>query len=115
VLFTPVRRELLLRLLIADLGRRGGGDAPGDRHLREDVAKLLDRLEQSEANAQTLLHRRKYRRQPVTAGGSSGLGVDSTTLDLAAEARSRWPLRRGEVSFDRNMKGAAMQAFSRAL
>ncbi len=57
--FTPVKSELLLRLLIADLvgeaaTRRGIGA------LREDIADLLDRLEQSEASAQTLPHRRKY-------------------------------------------------------
>jgi DNA-binding PadR family transcriptional regulator len=59
VLFTPVKSELLLRLLIADLvgepaTRQGIGA------LREDIADLLDRLEQSEASAQTLPHRRKY-------------------------------------------------------
>ena len=57
--FTPVKSELLLRLLIADLvgevaTRQGIGV------LREDIADLLDRLEQSEASAQTLPHRRKY-------------------------------------------------------
>jgi DNA-binding PadR family transcriptional regulator len=57
--FTPVKSELLLRLLIADLvgetaTRRGIGA------LREDIADLLDRLEQSEASARTLPHRRKY-------------------------------------------------------
>jgi hypothetical protein len=57
--FTPVKSELLLRLLIADLvgetaTRRGIGA------LREDIADLLDRLEQSEASARTLPHRHKY-------------------------------------------------------
>src|SRR5207249_2379456 len=57
--FTPVKSELLLRLLIADLvgevaTRQGIGS------LGEDIADLLDRLEQSEASAQTLPHRRKY-------------------------------------------------------
>jgi hypothetical protein len=57
--FTPVKSELLLRLLIADLvgeaaTRRGIGA------LREDIADLLDNLEQSEASAQTLPHRRQY-------------------------------------------------------
>jgi PadR family transcriptional regulator, regulatory protein AphA len=59
VRFTPVKSELLLRLLIADLvgeeATRQGIDA-----LREDIADLLDRLEQSEASAQTLPHRRTY-------------------------------------------------------
>jgi hypothetical protein len=57
--FTPVKSELLIRLLIADLvgeaaTRRGIGA------LREDIADLLDRLDQSEASAQALPHRRKY-------------------------------------------------------
>jgi DNA-binding PadR family transcriptional regulator len=59
VQFTAVKSELLLRLLIADLV----GDAAtrqGIGALRDDIADLLDRLEQSEASAQTLPHRRKY-------------------------------------------------------
>src|SRR6266516_4049684 len=57
--FTPVKSELLLRLLIADLvgeaaTRRGIGA------LREDVADLRARLAQSEASAEALPHRRKY-------------------------------------------------------
>jgi PadR family transcriptional regulator, regulatory protein AphA len=61
VRFTPVKNELLLRLLIADLV----GEAPtrqGIGALREDIADLLDRLDQSDARAQTLPHRRKYLR-----------------------------------------------------
>jgi DNA-binding PadR family transcriptional regulator len=59
--FTPVKSELLIRLLIADLvgdaaTRRGIGT------LREDIADLLDRLEQSEASARTLPHRHKHLR-----------------------------------------------------
>ena len=56
---TPVKSELLLRLLIADLV----GDAAtlqGIGALREDIAELLDRLEQSEVSAQSLPHRSKY-------------------------------------------------------
>jgi DNA-binding PadR family transcriptional regulator len=59
VQFTPIKSELLLRLLIADLV----GDAAtrqGIGALRDDIADLLDRLEQSEASARTLPHRRKY-------------------------------------------------------
>jgi len=54
-----VKSELLLRLLIADLV---GEDATrqGIGALRDDVADLLDRLEQSEASAELLPHRRKY-------------------------------------------------------
>ena len=61
VRFTPVKSELLLRLLIADLV----GEAvtrQGIGALREDIADLLDRLEESEATAETLPHRRDYLR-----------------------------------------------------
>src|SRR6266511_2485116 len=59
VRFTPVKSELLLRLLIADLvgeaAAREGIDA-----LREDIADLFERLQESEASAEALPHRRKY-------------------------------------------------------
>jgi PadR family transcriptional regulator, regulatory protein AphA len=57
--FTPVKSELLLRLLIADLV---GEEATrqGICALRDDVADLLDRLDDSEASAELLPHRRKY-------------------------------------------------------
>jgi DNA-binding PadR family transcriptional regulator len=59
VLFTPVKSELLLRLLIADLvgeeaTRKGIGS------LRDDVADLRERLGKADARADTLQHRRKY-------------------------------------------------------
>jgi len=59
VQFTPVKSELLLRLLIADLV---GEEATrqGVAALRDDIADLLDRLEQSEVRAEMLPHRRKY-------------------------------------------------------
>src|SRR6266508_1509850 len=59
VRFTPVKSELLLRLLIADLV---GEEATrqGVAALRDDIADLLDRLEQSEVRAEMLPHRRKY-------------------------------------------------------
>jgi len=57
--FAPVKSELLLRLLIADLVGEAA-TRQGIGALREDIADLLDRLEQSEASAQTLPHRRKY-------------------------------------------------------
>ena len=59
VAFTPVKSELLLRLLIADLV---GEEATrqGVAALRDDIADLLDRLEQSEVRAEMLPHRRKY-------------------------------------------------------
>jgi DNA-binding PadR family transcriptional regulator len=59
VQFTPVKSELLLRLLIADLV----GEATtreGVTTLREDVSDLRARLEQSEAWAKTLPDRGKY-------------------------------------------------------
>src|SRR6266508_1795129 len=59
VRFTPVKSELLLRLLIADLVGEAA-TRQGIGALREDIADLLDRLEQSEARAETLPHRRKY-------------------------------------------------------
>src|SRR4051812_44951562 len=57
--FTPVKSELLTRLLIADLV---GEDATreGIVALRDDIADLLARLEQSDSSAETLPHRRKY-------------------------------------------------------
>jgi DNA-binding PadR family transcriptional regulator len=59
VRFTPVKSELLLRLLVADLvGEEATRQGIGA--LRDDVADLLDRLEQSEASAEMLPHRRKY-------------------------------------------------------
>ncbi len=59
VRFTPIKSELLVRLLIADLvgeeaTRRGIGA------LHDDIADLLDRLAESEASAASLPHRRKY-------------------------------------------------------
>jgi PadR family transcriptional regulator, regulatory protein AphA len=59
VRFTPIKSELLLRLLIADLV----GEAAtrrGIAALRDDIDDLLDRLERSEASARALPHRRKY-------------------------------------------------------
>src|SRR6202007_1708529 len=57
--FTPLKSELLIRLLIADLvgepaTRKGIGA------LREDIADLLTRLEETRASAESLPHRRKY-------------------------------------------------------
>jgi DNA-binding PadR family transcriptional regulator len=57
--FTPLKSEPLLRLLIADLV----GEATTRKSmatLREDIAELLMRLEEGEASAETLPHRRKY-------------------------------------------------------
>ena len=61
VQFLPFKSEALLRLLVADLV----GEAPTRRSvatLREDVADLLARLDEIEADAEHLPHRRKYLR-----------------------------------------------------
>lgn len=59
VSFTPVKSELLVRLLITDLV---GEEATrrGVAALRDEIADLRDRLEQAEARAELLPHRRKY-------------------------------------------------------
>jgi PadR family transcriptional regulator, regulatory protein AphA len=57
--FTPLKSEPLLRLLIADLvGERLTRE--GLAALREDVNDLLARLDEAEASAETLPHRRTY-------------------------------------------------------
>ena len=59
VRFTPLKSEPLLRLLIADLV----GEASTRESittLRGDIADLFTRLEETEARAETLPHRRKY-------------------------------------------------------
>jgi DNA-binding PadR family transcriptional regulator len=57
--FTPVKSEPLLRLLICDLV----GEGPTRESiaaLREDIADLEARLDETEAGAEGLEHRRKY-------------------------------------------------------
>ncbi len=57
--FTPLKSEPLLRLLVADLV----GEAPTRESvlaLREDIADLQARLDESEQTAAALPHRRKY-------------------------------------------------------
>jgi PadR family transcriptional regulator, regulatory protein AphA len=59
VRFTPVKSELLVRLLIADLVGEAAtrkGIAP----LRDEIAELLQRVRESEESAETLPHRRRY-------------------------------------------------------
>jgi DNA-binding PadR family transcriptional regulator len=59
VIFTPLKSEPLLRLLITDLV----GEAITRESLpslRDDIADLAARLDEAEATAQTLPHRRKY-------------------------------------------------------
>jgi DNA-binding PadR family transcriptional regulator len=59
VRFTPLKSEALIRLLVADLVGE-----PATRAsiitLREDIADLLERLDETEASAEALPHRRKY-------------------------------------------------------
>jgi DNA-binding PadR family transcriptional regulator len=59
VAFTPLKSELLLRLLICDLV----GEGPTRESiaaLREDIADLSARLDEAEASARELPHRREY-------------------------------------------------------
>jgi hypothetical protein len=59
VAFTPVKSDVLLRLLIADLvGEAATRESIGT--LRDDIADLSARLDDAEASADTLPHRRKY-------------------------------------------------------
>jgi DNA-binding PadR family transcriptional regulator len=59
VQFTPVKSDLLLRLLIADLvGEEAALE--GITALRDEVADLLGRLDEADASAEALPHRRKY-------------------------------------------------------
>lgn len=55
----PLKSELLLRLLICDLVGEQATRA-SVATLREDIADLLERLDEAEASAQRLAHRRKY-------------------------------------------------------
>ena len=59
VQFTPVKSDLLLRLLVADLvGEEAALE--GISALRDDVADLHERLDEAEARAEALPHRREY-------------------------------------------------------
>ena len=59
VRFTPLKSDLLLRMLIADLvGEAATRKAVAA--LRDDIADLRDRLDESDASAEELPHRRKY-------------------------------------------------------
>jgi DNA-binding PadR family transcriptional regulator len=59
VRFQPVKNELLLRLLICDLV----GEAPTRESaatIREDIADLMGRLDETERRTQLFPHKRKY-------------------------------------------------------
>jgi DNA-binding PadR family transcriptional regulator len=57
--FTPVKSELLVRLLIADLVGEAATRA-SIVALRHDIADLSARVDEAEASAEALPHRRKY-------------------------------------------------------
>ena len=57
--FVPVKSDLLLRLLIADLVGEAA-TRQGIGAFRDEIADLIDRLDQADASAETLPHRRKY-------------------------------------------------------
>jgi DNA-binding PadR family transcriptional regulator len=92
--FQPVKSELLLRLLIADLV----GEAPTRESvatLRDDIADLFARLAESEVSAQSLPHRRKY--LLLTIGFLRRLlelhleWIDEVERELAPKRRMRTP------------------------
>ena len=59
VAFTPLKSDVLLRLLIADLvGEDSTRESIGT--LRDDIADLSSRLDDAEVTADALPHRRKY-------------------------------------------------------
>lgn len=59
VAFTPLKSEMLMRVLVADLvGEKVTRE--GVASLRTDISDLLERLDESEASAARLPHREKY-------------------------------------------------------
>jgi DNA-binding PadR family transcriptional regulator len=59
VSFTPLKSEVLLRLLLADLvGEEVTRESVAT--LRDDLADLIERLDETEKTADDLPHRRKY-------------------------------------------------------
>jgi DNA-binding PadR family transcriptional regulator len=59
VRFTPVKSDALLRLLLCDLvGEQVTRESM--LTLREDIADILERLDEAEARAEEIPHRRKY-------------------------------------------------------
>ena len=59
VRFTPLKSDLLLRLLIADLVGEPA-TRKGVAALRDDIVDLRERLDESDARAEQLPHRRKH-------------------------------------------------------
>jgi hypothetical protein len=63
--FQPVKNELLLRLLICDLV----GEAPTRESaatIREDIADLMARLDETELRTELFPHKRKYQLLVIT-------------------------------------------------
>jgi DNA-binding PadR family transcriptional regulator len=96
VRFQPVKNELLLRLLICDLV----GEAPTRESaatLREDIADLSARLDETERRTEEFPHRRKY--QLLVIGFLRGLLdlhldlVDQIERDLAGAEHPRGDLQ----------------------
>jgi DNA-binding PadR family transcriptional regulator len=96
VSFTPVKSDPLLRLLICDLVGEGV-TRESMATLREDIADLSTRLDDSEASAEGLPHRRKYLLMVI-----SHLRrllylhlelVDEVEAELAPGRRARQPAR----------------------
>jgi DNA-binding PadR family transcriptional regulator len=59
VRFTPVKSELLVRLLVADLVGEAA-TRKGVAAVRDDIADLVEHLDESETRADALPHRSKY-------------------------------------------------------
>jgi DNA-binding PadR family transcriptional regulator len=59
VTFTPVKSEMLTRMLVADLVGESA-TREGISSLRTDIADVLARLDEAEASARLLPHREKY-------------------------------------------------------
>jgi PadR family transcriptional regulator, regulatory protein AphA len=103
VRFTPVRSEVLLRLLIADLvGEKATRESVAT--LRDEIAELEALLDEAEESADRLPHRQKYLR--LALGHLRGLLelhtelVERVERELAPEAQPRrnGPNRRREPS-----------------
>jgi DNA-binding PadR family transcriptional regulator len=97
--FQPVKSELLLRLLICDLVGEGP-TRESAATIREDIADLMARLDETERRTELFPHRRKY--QLLVIGFLRRLLelhlelVDQIERDLAPKrsARNRQPTRR---------------------
>ena len=99
VTFTPLKSEVLGRLLIADLvGEEVTRESVAT--LRDDLADLYARLEESERSAEALPHRRKYLLLVTSfLRGLVDLHVewlDEVEAELSPDSRRRTPSRSSE-------------------